>query len=56
MRQVTANLIFSVILQHLFAMTALLNLLPLHGASLMPPGCVIVASAMLFFLFIALSL
>ena len=32
------------------SMTTLLNLLLFHGTSLMPPGCGVVASAMLFFL------
>ena len=32
-------------------MTTLLNLLLLHRASLMPPGCGVVASAMLFLVF-----
>ena len=47
MRQVTANLSLGVILQYLL----LLNLLLFHGASLMPPGCGVVASVMLFLVF-----
>ena len=32
-------------------MTTLLKLLLCHGVSLMPPGCGVVASAMLFYVF-----
>ena len=56
MGQVAANLSLGVILLIHVAMTTLLKLSLFHGASLMPPDSGVVASAMLFFLFIAVTI